>query len=49
MQWLGLIVSLKIMEPVILYALTANQTPFLTPCKGISTVWRLLEHQSVLF
>jgi hypothetical protein len=37
------------MDPVILYALTANQTVFLTPCKGTATVLGLLEHQYVLF
>jgi len=47
-QWLGLIVSLKTMGRAILCALTANQTLFLTPCKGTSTVWGLLEHHYVL-
>ena len=37
------------MDPAILYALTANQIPFLTPCKRTSTVLGLLEHQYVLF
>jgi hypothetical protein len=49
MQWSGLVVSLKTMDPAILYALTANQTPILTPRKGASTVLGLLEHQYVLF
>jgi len=49
MQWLRLIVSLKTMDPTILCALTANQTLFLMPCKGTSTVWGLLEHHHVLF
>jgi len=39
MQWLGLIVSLKTIDPAILCALTAKQTLFLMPCKGTSTVW----------
>jgi len=49
MQWLGLTISLKTMDPAILYALTANQTLFLMPCKWTSSVWGLLEHQYMLY